>query len=411
MALSKLLLIAYKFPPYAGVGGYRWAQLCKYLARLDTEIHVVTVKWDHLGKNSLLSAVQHPNIHIHQIPSGYPHNLALRDFGNRLQNGVRNKLFIHLINKFFPFDMAQHWDRYLLPFCKKLIAEHAISSVIATGHPFMANVHAAHLKKELPHICLIQDMRDMWFSDRTTYHSLEKHKQIQNLEEFALQSADAVVTVSEGCRQLLQRTAGTTPVYVIRNGYDPEKFQATDHNADDGRRLFVYLGNLSGGREECADAFLNFLRTYSQGRAIFAGSMPSWLLEKYADLLEENRLVFLGAISQAACIDLLRQANFALHFNGKNAPEAASTKIYEYAASGCPVLSFHFGGEPELLIAKHQLGISIRMDSADCDNSKLRCTIDHFDLNNFSPYNISECSFPELAKKYKDLVEKTLAAR
>ena len=411
MSLTKLLLIAHKFPPYAGVGGYRWAQLCKYLVRLHVEIHVVSVDWKIMGKNSLLAAVEHPDIHVYRIPSGYPHNLALRDFGNRLQNGLRNKLFIHLIDKFFPFDLAQRWDRHLLPFCKKLVADENITTVIATGHPFMANVHAAHLKRELPRICLIQDIRDMWYSDRTTLHSPEKREQIRCLEEFALQTADAVVTVSEGCKQLLQRTAGTTPVHVIRNGYDPEKFQPSDHSAAGERRLFVHLGSLTNGREECADAFLAFLRGFSQGKAVFAGSMPSWLLEKYADLLQENRLVFLGPISQTACIDLLRQANFALHFNAKDAPEAASTKIYEYAASGCPVLSFHFGGEPELLITEHRLGISVRMDSADRDAARLGRTIAQFDLKNFSPYNIAEFSFPELAKSYKQLVETILTAR
>lgn len=411
MALSKLLLIAYKFPPYAGVGGYRWAQLCKYLARLNTEIHVVTVKWDPLGKNSLLSAVQHPNIHIHQIPSGYPHNLALRDFGNWLQNGIRNKLFIHLIDKFYPIDLAQHWRRYLLPYCQQLIAEHNIPAVIATGHPFMANVHAAHLKKAIPDICLIQDMRDLWYTDKRIHYSPEIHNKIRHLEEFALQTADAVVTVTEGCRQLLLPTAGSTPVYVIRNGYDPEKFHPTDHRPSDNHITFVHLGNVTNGREPCAQFFLDCLRSFPAGKATFAGTMPRWLLSNYADLVDEKRLVFLGQITQNACTELLQKGNFALHFSPEAAPEVASTKIHEYAASHCPVLSFDYGGEIEYLVNMYKLGISINMHSHSNDIEYVTNCIKNFDFNAFSPCDTTSFSHPELAKQYKKLIENILAAR
>ena len=50
-----LLVIAYKFPPYAGVGGFRWAKLSKYLARLGHEVHVVTVPWRGGGPNTLVA--------------------------------------------------------------------------------------------------------------------------------------------------------------------------------------------------------------------------------------------------------------------------------------------------------------------------------------------------------------------
>lgn len=402
---SKLLLIAYKFPPYAGVGGFRWAQMCKYLVRLGVELHVVTVDWRHTTDATLIDAVLDPHIHIYRIPSGYPHNLAIRNFGNRLLNGIRNKIFLYLINKLYPLDIAQDWDKYLLPFCKELIVKYNITTVIATGHPYMANVHAAKLKKELPQIILIQDIRDLWYNEKRIEYPQKLRERIRQLEKFALQTADVVVTVSEGCKRLLQENTGTTPVYVIRNGYDPEKFIASDHSViHEGTYTFVYLGNLSSGSEFGADAFCEFLRSYPQGRAIFAGSVPDWLLEKYADLQDTGRFIFLGAVSQQKCIDLLRMANFALHFNSKNGSYAPGTKIYEYAASGCPVLSLNFGGEPEYLIRTYHLGLSINMAADDFTPAHIGMILSQFDFGNFSPYDIKVFSYPELAKKYLKLI-------
>ena len=68
--MKPIILIAYRFPPYAGVGCYRWSKLCKYLAELGHTIHVVTVDWQHLGPDTFIEDVQDPNIVIHKIPSG-----------------------------------------------------------------------------------------------------------------------------------------------------------------------------------------------------------------------------------------------------------------------------------------------------------------------------------------------------
>ena len=400
-----ILLIAYKFPPYAGVGGYRWAQLCQYLARLGRKIDVVTVEWQRTSSDTLLDMVQHPNIHIHRIPSGYLQNLAIKNFNSRILNGIRNKVFLHIIDKFYPLDFAEHWGAHLIPYCKRIIYSKKITTVIATGHPFMANVHAATLKKELQHIILIQDFRDMWYNDRTLSSSASTREKILQKETFALQTANAVVTVSEGCKKILQQTAGTTPVYVIPNGYDPEKFSYIDHSKIDRYTNFVYLGGVSNGREDCAVAFLDFLRFFKKGKAFFAGSIPPSLLKKYGDLIDEKRFLFLGKVSHLECIHLLKQANFALHFNAKIVPEAASTKIYEYAASGCPVLSFHFGGEPERIIKKHHLGISINIESTDYNLNHISDMISAFDFKKFLPHDIEKFSFPNLANSYINLIE------
>lgn len=395
----KLLLIAYKFPPYAGVGGYRWAQLSKYLARLGVEIHVVSVEWMKTSEYCLLSAVQHPNIHIYTIPSGYPHNLALRDFGSRLLNGIRNKVFLHLVNKFYPLDLAQRWGQYLLPFCRELILSHSITSIVATGHPFMANVHAAYLKRDLSHINLIQDMRDLWFADvKTNPMTSPLYEHIKHYEQFALQNADAVVTVTEGFRTSLLETSGSTPVYVIPNGYDPEKFYPS-HSPKDQQCLhhFLHLGSVTSGREPCADAFLAWLREHSQYSATFAGFLPKDLLHHHSDLVNSGRLVYLGPVSQTRCLQLLADADVALQFNAEHMQAAASTKIYEYAAAGVPILSFGYGGEAADFISRARCGFSVDLSSFDWKSCLETINLTNM---NFNWEYINEFSYKNIAEQY-----------
>lgn len=56
--MKKILLIAYKFPPYDGVASLRWAKMSKYLAKLGHEIHVLTVDWQEIGSKDFLEDIK-----------------------------------------------------------------------------------------------------------------------------------------------------------------------------------------------------------------------------------------------------------------------------------------------------------------------------------------------------------------
>ena len=170
--MYKILLIAFKFPPFPGVGASRWSKLSKYLAKKGHEIYVLTVPWTISGSSSLIEDVIHQNIHVHRIKSGYIHNVYYKDFGNVLLNWLKVKI-LYLLNRFFYWDdEAQNWGRYLLPAAKKLIQENNIKVIVATGAPFEANYWAAMLKKEMQDIFLIQDFRDPWAQNPFKKYSL-----------------------------------------------------------------------------------------------------------------------------------------------------------------------------------------------------------------------------------------------
>lgn len=408
--MKTLLLIAFKYPPYAGVGAFRWAQLSYYLALQGYTIHVVTVHWEERGPNTLSHLTDHPNIHIHRIRSGGLHNFKTRDLGCRIANGVRNKIFVHGIDKyFFPFDDAQRWGKHLIPYCKQLIKKFNINAVVATGHPFMANYYAARLKQETSGIVLIQDLRDLWAEDLSISLDDAARKRMAKLERYALLHADMNVTVTEGCKQKFLETCPEAQFSVILNGYDAHALVAPAnhecrHNAQE--KLAVYLGSVSSGREECCEALFSALRNNDIPlKVAIAGQLPSYFFEKYAQLFAQEKVVFAGTLAYGQAIELLYQSDICLHFTARHVPQALSTKIFEYAAAEKPILSINWGGDAERLIAVNRWGDSICPDDA-CFDDKIKAFLNqgmqqtHFDISVIEQY-----SYARLAKTYANLIE------
>lgn len=408
--MKAFILIAFKFPPYAGVGGFRWAQFSHYLALQGYDIHVVTVHWEERGPNTLTHLTDHPNIHIHRIRSGGWHNIKTRDFGCRFANGIRNKIFLHAIDKyFFPFDEAQRWGKYLVPYCAQLIKKTNIKVVVATGHPFMANYYAACLKEKIEHIVLVQDLRDLWSEDLSIALDGSVRKRMADLERYALLRADMNVTVTQGCKRKFLETCPDAKLSVIENGYDSTMFAAPTkdiHQRNTQEKIAVYLGSISGGREECCEALFSALLSGNIPlKVIIAGHIPKYFFEKYAQLFFENKVTFAGILSYDRAIDVLFQSDICLHFTARHVPEALSTKIFEYAAAKKPILSINWGGDAERLIARNRWGDSICPDDV-CFTEKINVFLHqgmqktHFDMSAIEQY-----SYAHLASKYARLIE------
>ncbi len=409
---NKILLIAFKYPPYAGVGGFRWSKLSKYLARLGHELHVVTVKWTNNGPNTLLDDVQHKNIRIHEIPSGYPHNVKAHRTSNKYLRYLKSKVFSFIDRYIYWDDEAQYWGRFLIPYCSTLIKREKIKIVIATGHPFEANYWAACLRETFPLLKLIQDFRDPWLINPATDHRHGcKASKVKQREKYAVEKADYIVSVTNGLVRYYGSVCDlkSSEFHLIRNGYDPETITTTE-NSDSESRLenvfrFVHVGNITNNRDVVCDKFLAAISSISEKikvRLHFAGVIPAGLLKKYDQLVKKGIFNYNGVVSHPAAMDLIKNADFALHFNAKSIPYSLSTKIYEYIALRIPVVSLNYGGEIEEMINNKKFGVSINIERDDVEKKLINI------INSGQKYSFSceEYSYMELAKKYSELITK-----
>lgn len=366
---KQILLIAFKYPPYTGVGGFRWSKLSKYLAEMGYKIHVVTVNWKQYGDNTYINDVQHSNIIIHKIPSLYPHNLKYKPFKHNLIGNLKRYLrflFFKVINVIWYEDDSQFLGYTLLPFCNQLMKHENIINVIATGHPFMVNYWAARLKKTKTEINLIQDFRDPWNDDeiRKLPLKLMAKKSLKH-EIFALNHCDVLFAVTKGLLDLLSKKI-YNPVdkVVIPNGFD-----INIQNKSNIKRNFtlIYAGNLYVGREEPLEVFLQAIEEIKSKvpeiNVNFYGSFPAKLKKQY-DVLFKSEVVFHFPPVSPAIIQKFMYESFAcLQFNARIYDYLVSTKIYEYASLRRPTLSINYGGEIDSLIKQHKLGTSANGDN------------------------------------------------
>jgi prepilin-type N-terminal cleavage/methylation domain-containing protein len=248
----------------------------------------------------------------------------------------------------------------------RLIKEGAIETVVATGGPFMTLWWASRLRRDFPSLRIVQDFRDPW-SDSPELKKLSPREQesARMLEREVLDTASAIVTVTEGLAAKLRAKTGTD-VFVVPNGFDSEDFASAEVTMVSREKFVImHAGNLTVGRQEPLGAFLCAVRaTYEQMpelRLKFFGGYP-WGAE---DLIERGVLTYEPRVPAERISAEMLRAFGCLQLNARALPYLVSTKIYEYAYARRPVLSVNYGGEIDALVRAMHLGWSANADSIE----------------------------------------------
>jgi glycosyltransferase involved in cell wall biosynthesis len=410
-ARRPILLIAYKFPPYAGVGAFRWAKLSKYLARLGHEVHVVTVRWPTYGANTLLEDAAEPGVTVHAIRSGSPHRLRHHPLG-RWGSAARRLSLRLLDSALFYDDEAQRWGRHLVGFCERLIDEHGIEVAVATGHPFQANRWAAELKRRRPALRLVQDFRDPWADNPFRSLPQRRAERIRAWQREAMAAADAIVSVTPPLLEMFLREAPGKRGVVITNGVDPEigSIASAPTSSAGGPIRLTHIGNVSNGRDRPLDALLDAVRSLGdEGPPIqvrLVGGTLDWVGRVNADLVEEGVLHVRPPLSQGEALRLVAESDYALQLNARECPYGASTKVFEYALLQVPQISLNYGGFVSRIVRDHGFGHSIDL-SGEVDLEGLLRSLPQraaADRGRF-PFDVAAFTHPVLASRYSTLIE------
>ena len=373
---KSILLIAFKFPPYAGVGAFRWSKLSKYLAERGYKIHVITVDWNNIGKDSYLKEVDNPNIFIHRIRSFYPHNFKYKRFKNTAFSNflhISRHILLAILDIIWYEDEAHYWGSYLIPYCEKLIKKENIKNIISTGAPFMANYWAAKLKKRNPNINLVLDFRDPWSENKNFEHSMKifKKRSLAN-EKFTVNNCNVLVAVTNEMLNGYKKNVKNKDVkcVVIPNAHDIE---IKDMESIKKRNFsFLYAGGLIVGRQEPFKSFMKAVSEINEKipelKIDIYGKVPNNIKRKYNKLFEKGIIEQHEKIHPDKIAEKMFESFVCLHFNAKFFPMSVSTKIFEYASLKRPTLSVNYGGEIDKLIKNHNFGISV--DGKDIEKIK-----------------------------------------
>ncbi len=400
---APFVLIAFRFPPYARIGAYRWSKLSGRLARMGHEIDVLCAPWPDTEDPGWFGDVQHDNIRIHRVPSLYPHELRAAQFEQRLLQKAHGKLF-RLLDRATPaHDIASLWGYRLLPAARRLLASHPKKRlVITTGAPFSANYWAARLKLERPDMALIQDFRDPWLTSSEELHTSAWAERFK----VATTHADVLVSVTPEMSTLYRDLTGHAHVVTVPNGVELASIRRAGHPLP-RRYDFAYIGNVFNGRDEPLSIFLSWVRQRKAAgdapRTVIAGLYPNHFRTTFGDLIATGELTLEPHLPQDQAFRLLAASKIALHLNGPGALGTfqTTTKLVEHAALERPTLSLNYGGATEEFIRARRLGWSVRADSPTLPEQLERC----WKLEGDFDFDVSEFDFDSTARRYSSLIE------
>ncbi|MFC1553522.1 glycosyltransferase family 4 protein [candidate division KSB1 bacterium] len=367
---KKLLLISYYFPPIGMGGVQRASKLAKYLSRTGWDVTVLTVKDIIYYKkdNSLLDDLQ--DINIIRTGSLDPSRILYKlsagrsktNTGNVSSNkGRLSSLFRFVERYLFIPDSKKFWTPFVLSRVKKLNRINKFDIILSTAPPFSTHIAAYYISKSLK-IPWAADFRDGW----TNNDFLKKRKFIylyinRILEKMVIKKSDGVFGISEKIIDHLKQLdiKNRNKFSIIYNGFDEEDFEKTEDSEDKFTVSFmgavtqwsdpsVFIPVLKSALQKDPDLKHN-MKIKIIGEILYPVTIKAFEKEGLSD-----NLVIKGYLPHKSAVkDILRSSILLFPITKYDTTGIVPGKMYEYLASGLPMLVHLPKGEAEKIINKY----------------------------------------------------------
>lgn len=354
----RLLLIAYEFPPSPSPQSLRWAYLCRELALLGHEVHVLApaLGGDTPGLPSLPDG-----IHVHRTFAG-----PFRGFmAMRRERRHRQALAARLVasmpdSSHVPLRPPRSWKQTIWDGLQSL-ASKVIFPDLRGEWKFWAWRELRHLLRELQPDAVVsshepattlelgllaQRMGFPWFADLgdpvfAGYTPPRWKRRALELERQVCQRANHVFVTNAGAMRLLRERHGRDHgISVLTQGFD-DGFTARPVSGDRPTSPqfleLLYTGSFYDFRKP--DALLSALAEVPDARLdIAAVTVPESILSRARQMPDRIRL--LGFLPHAAVLEMQRNADVLVNIANSD-PAQIPGKFYEYLGAGRPIL--HLG--------------------------------------------------------------------
>jgi glycosyltransferase involved in cell wall biosynthesis len=378
--MKRVLFISYFFPPLANSGTQRPLKFANYLPDYGWEPIVLTVEQppeDEAVDPTLLQEVR-PGTQVVRAPMF--NDVIAKAIGRAARPiadpaRVSSAISWRLRLRHQMPDLYAWWRPTARKTALRIFQETGFDAIFATGFPWTSLLVARDVSKATGRP-FIADFRDPWTGeDLFMPHISKRARQRQRvLERSVLDSASSVVALAE--LLALDMKSVCSPhtqdrVVTITNGFDARDLQrpASVPAPPPGTRRIVYTGvwKDSYGLHDLYRAIATLDRVDPAAIAnlevVAAGFTPGHA----ATFGVERYVRELGRISHSACIGYMQTAD-ALFLPvpvGKRQKQTPG-KLYEYAASGRPILAMaHPEGELASFLDEVGGGVVIAPDDQD----------------------------------------------
>ncbi len=365
-----LLLVAWGFPPGRSGGVYRALAMANAFAAAGWDVTVLTAPRDvfvrYTGVDATLEELVDPRIRVVRVPfrwAGLETDLRryswLRVRAPVTWRRVRSRL--DLVR--FPESGYGPWRPALEDAALAVHAEHPVDLVLATANPHVAFTAAWRLH-EAAAVPYVLDYRDAWLLDVFTGERLHgPRSRAATWERRLVGAATEVWFVNEPIRvwhaELYPDAADR--LHVVANGYDPgsggaaaaASERSAERAADPGRPLvFGYIGTVTP-KVPLAQFLDGWRLARGQGRdlADAQARLHGYLGYFHTPRAETLELVeqsapgvsYEGPVGKSRAASVYAGFDVLLLLLGAGR-FVTSGKVYEYLATGLPIVSVHDPG-------------------------------------------------------------------
>jgi len=342
--MTKLLILAYDFPPYVSVGGLRPFSWYKYLYLFGVHPIVVTRQWNNEFGNHLdyiapgysdSNDVQETNEGA-IIKAPFAPNLANQIL---LKHGERKyripRKFISLFYLFAQYFLPVGNFHQIYRSADEYLKKNKVDCIIATGDPFILFKYSSKLSRKYS-VPWIADYRDSWVQDKTFDNKLYKIWSAYFEKRF-LKNASKITTVSTFIQKQIEQNITGKDFEIVLNGFDPEILKVVEKIEQNKNVLSIALtGTIYEWHP--LESFLNVCSELLNENADFDLKLNFFGINKEIEiknLIEEkfkslaSRAEFFPRMENLKLAEKLAEQNVFLLFNDYS---ILGTKIFDYLA-------------------------------------------------------------------------------
>ena len=344
-----LALFAWALPPNSNAGVHRPLSFIRYGSRLGWRIEAfqgeVPINQSEHGEDLLLRVPK--NAKLHMVPSS-PLKPSYR-LSPQIDGGFRNAVAyanhaIHLLSCDPP------------------------NIVLASGPPFHVFVSAYYVAKWFG-VPLVLDYRDEW--TECPFDFVSAGKQDRFWERRCLAAADAVLfTTDSHLKHQLAKfpELSAKKAHLVPNGWEPDDFidrdiQALNQQQETIKTFnLVHVGALSGHNPP--DDFLNALAELFANeplwreriRVSFIGRRSPATASALESFPYQANIQIIDHVSKREASRRMQEADVLLLLAGPELERYLPGKLFDYVASGQPILIFGYPGESSMILESLGIG-------------------------------------------------------
>lgn len=349
-ASPRIVIVSYNWPPRNAIGTQRPLSWARYWSQKGARITILTAKKYSFDAPLDLPSPDLHDVRVIEIPYLGPSGLLASIFRSSALRRHAKWIRSTALGRTSQPDARHRWFKAARATAHELAGN--ADMVVSSHGPSSAHMIAAEMKRANPRIRWIADYRDPWHDNHYLQMSASERLRQGTIERETIAGADCLTTVSEDLAKQIGMF-NEKPIYVVENGFDlPEtsvrEKLCADRNRREGPIRIVYTGMIYKGLRDPEPLLQALSKMEAAGEIQHGQVICEFYGDKLQPVIELSKdaslapfIDIMGHVSRATALQAQSDADLLLILESPDTKSRGvmTGKVFEYLASGSPILS------------------------------------------------------------------------